>query len=123
MRNRRSSSVSSSILLTSCEIRNPSKKCRTGTRERNETACPMAAKSCASWTEAEAINVNPVPRQAMTSEWSPKIDNAWVATERAATCMQNALSSPAILYMLGIIRSRPCEDVNVVVNAPACSAP
>ena len=42
---------------------------------------------------------------------------------RADTCMQNEVNSPAILYMLGIIRSRPCDDVNVVVRAPACSAP
>ncbi len=30
----------------------------------------------------------PVCRQAMTSEWSPKIERACVATVRAATCMQ-----------------------------------
>ena len=35
----------------------------------------------------------------------------------------NGVSSPAILYMLGIISSRPWEAVNVVVSAPACSAP
>ena len=28
------------------------------------------------------------------------------------------VSSPAILYMFGIIRSKPCEAVNVVVKAP-----
>jgi hypothetical protein len=27
----------------------------------------------------------PLERMAITSEWSPKIDNAWVATARAAT--------------------------------------
>ena len=59
----------------------------------------------------------------MTSEWSPKIESACVATERAATCIANAVSSPAILYMLGIIRSRPCEEVKVVASAPACRAP
>src|SRR4030095_7142882 len=32
-------------------------------------------------------------------------------------------SSPAILYMFGIIRSRPCEAVNVVDNAPAWRGP
>ena len=37
--------------------------------------------------------------------------------------MQNGVSSPAILYMFGIISSRPCEAVKVVVSAPACSAP
>ena len=46
-----------------------------------------------------------------------------MATVRADTCMQNEVSSPAILNMFGIIRSRPCDAVNVVVSAPACSAP
>ena len=30
-------------------------------------------------------NANPVGRVAITSEWSPKIESAWVAIERAAT--------------------------------------
>ena len=59
----------------------------------------------------------------MTSEWSPKIDSAWVATVRAATCMTKGVSSPAILNMLGIISSRPCDEVKVVARDPACSAP
>src|SRR6185369_2585658 len=42
---------------------------------------------------------------------------------RAVTCIVNGESSPAILYMFGIIRSRPCEAVNVVESAPACNAP
>ena len=65
----------------------------------------------------------PVERQAITSEWSPKIDSAWVARVRAVTCMVAGVSSPAILNMLGIISSRPCEAVNVVPKAPACNAP
>ncbi len=83
----------------------------------------MRAKSCASCTEPEASSAKPVWRAAMTSEWSPKIDSAWVATVRAATWRTNGVSSPAILYMLGIISSRPCEAVNVVASAPACRAP
>ena len=46
-----------------------------------------------------------------------------MASERAATCIVKGVSSPAILYMFGIIRSRPCEAVNVVESEPACSAP
>ena len=65
----------------------------------------------------------PVCRQAMTSEWSPKIESACVARVRAATCIAKGVSSPAILYMLGIIRSRPWDDVNVVASAPPCRAP
>ncbi len=64
-----------------------------------------------------------MPRAAITSEWSPKIDSAWVATVRAATCMHSGVSSPAILNRLGIISRRPCDAVNVVASAPACSAP
>src|SRR5262245_57666242 len=37
--------------------------------------------------------------------------------------MTKGVSSPAILYMFGIISSRPCDAVNVVERAPACSAP
>ena len=94
-----------------------------GTRARRVTAWATAAKSCASWTDAEQSMANPVWRQAMTSEWSPKIDRACVARARAVTCMTKGVSSPAILYMLGIISSRPCDAVNVVHRAPACSAP
>ena len=45
----------------------------------------------------------------MTSLWSPKIDSACVAIVRAATWMTAGVSSPAILNMLGIISSRPCD--------------
>ena len=65
----------------------------------------------------------PVPRAAMTSEWSPKMDSAWVAIARAATWNTVDVSSPAILYRLGIISSRPCDAVKVVVSEPVCSAP
>ena len=65
----------------------------------------------------------PVARHAITSEWSPKIESACVAMVRAATCMQKGVSSPAILYMFGIISRRPCEAVKVVASAPACRAP
>jgi hypothetical protein len=77
----------------------------------------------ASWIEFEAISAKPVWRQAITSLWSPKIDRACVATVRAETWITALVSSPAILYMLGIISSRPCEAVKVVARAPACKAP
>jgi hypothetical protein len=41
--------------------------------------------SCASWTDPEASSPHPVWRTALLSEWSPKIDNAWVAIVRADT--------------------------------------
>ncbi len=70
---------------------------------------------------------NPVWRMAMTSEWSPKMEMPLWPMALAETCMVKAVSSPAILPMLGIISSRPWEAVNVVVRAPAwrepCTAP
>ena len=45
--------------------------------------------------------------------------SACVASVRAATWMTVGVSSPAILYMFGIISSRPCEAVNVVPERAA----
>ncbi len=42
----------------------------------------MAAMSCASCTELEASSAKPVPRVAITSEWSPKMDEG-VGSDRA----------------------------------------
>jgi hypothetical protein len=39
----------------------------------------------------------PVPRVAIRSLWSPKIDRPWAARERAATCSTTGVSSPAHL--------------------------
>ena len=79
--------------------------------------------SWASWTDDDAKSAKPVWRAAITSEWSPNIDKAWVATVLAATWMTVGVSSPAILYMLGSISSRPWEAVKVVLSAPAVNAP
>ena len=65
----------------------------------------------------------PVLRAAITSVWSPKIDRAAQATARAEIWKTVGVSSPAILNMLGIIRSSPWEAVKVVVSAPVVSAP
>jgi len=64
-----------------------------------------------------------VERVAITSLWSPKIDNACAASERAAMLNTAGVSSPAILYIVGIIRSSPWLAVNVVVRDPAWSDP
>jgi len=40
--------------------------------------------SWVSWTEPPASIAQPVLRQAITSLWSPKMDRAWVAIDRAA---------------------------------------
>ena len=65
----------------------------------------------------------PVVRAAITSLWSPKMESACVATERAATWITAGVNSPAILNMLGSISSRPCDAVNVVASEPPSSAP
>ena len=110
-------------MFSSCEVRNPSKKCTNGTRVRSVAACATSAMSCASCTDADASRAKPVWRTAITSEWSPKIDSPCAASDRAATCSTAAVSSPATLYMFGIISSRPWEAVNVVASVPPCSAP
>src|SRR3954465_1619276 len=79
--------------------------------------------SMASCTEFEHSMDHPVVRQNMTAEGSPKIESACVATVRADTWNAVGVSSPAILFMLGIISSNPCEAVNVVARDPVCSAP
>ena len=63
-----SSSERTSILLTSCDVRNPSKKCTNGMRDANVALCATSARSCASCTELEQSIAQPVIRAAMTSE-------------------------------------------------------
>ena len=116
-------SLSSVMVAISCEVRKPSKKCRNGMRDASVAACAISAPSCASCTEADDSKAKPVVRAAITSEWSPKIDSAWVASARAAMWNTVGVNSPAILNMLGSISSSPCDAVNVVVSAPDCSAP
>ena len=110
-------------MFSSWDVRNPSKKWTKGTRDSRVAACATSARSWASCTDEEARNPNPVERAAMTSLWSPKIESACVATVRAATWITSGVSSPAILYMFGIISRRPWEAVNVVERAPAWRAP
>ncbi len=111
------------MVATSWEVRNPSKKCRNGTRLRRVAAWATRARSAASWTDPAESIAQPVERAAMTSEWSPKIDSACVATVRAATWMTAGVSSPASLNMSGIMSRRPCDAVKVVARAPRMAAP
>ena len=90
------SSISSTRWI-SWEVRNPSKTCSNGTRAARLAAVAMAAKSPASCTLAANSSPQPVPRVAITSLWSPKIDRAEVARAREATWITAAVSSPAIL--------------------------
>ena len=94
-----------------------------GTFDFRVARCATNPRSSTSCTEADARRANPVWRVAMTSEWSPKMERACPARARAETWKTVGKSSPAILYMFGIINRSPCEAVNVVVNAPAASDP
>ena len=66
-----------------------------------------APRSMHSCTEAEASMAKPVWRQAITSEWSPKMETEWVPTVRAETCMTPGSMEPAMRNMGGIISIRP----------------
>ena len=57
----------------------------------------------------------------MTSPWSPKMQRPWHASERAETWNTVGASSPAILYMFGIMRRRPCDAVNDATRADAAA--
>jgi hypothetical protein len=57
-----------SISFTSWEVRNPSKKCRKGTRASSVAAWATRARSWAAWTESEHNMAHPVVRAAITSE-------------------------------------------------------
>lgn len=65
----------------------------------------------------------PVVRAAITSLWSPNMERACVAIERAATWITAGASSPAILNRLGSMSNRPWEAVKVVASVPACNRP
>ena len=120
------SSFSSSIIstvLSSWLVLNPSKKCIKGREHLIAERCATAARSCASWTLEEEIIHQPVCLHAYTSEWSPNIDSACVATVLLATCITAGRPSPAILYIFGIINSNPWLAVKVVAKLPAKSAP
>ncbi len=98
-----------------------------GILDSRVAVCDIRAKSIASWTFFEQSMAKPVARATMTSEWSPKIDKPWQARERAVMWKTVGVSSPAILYMLGIISKSPCEAEIVVAKAPVvkepCTAP
>ncbi len=51
------------------------------------------------------------------------MDSDWVARLRAAMCSTVGVSSPAILYMLGIINNSPWLAVKLVVIEPDNNAP
>ena len=89
--------------------------------------CATQERSWHSCTDALPSMATPVARVAMRSWWSPKMDRAWVASERQVTWNTAGSSSPATLYILGIMSMRPWLAVMVVASAPPakqpCSAP
>ena len=61
--------------------------------------------------EEEASSAKPVFLTLITSEWSPKMESAWADSVRADTWNTPGSISPAILYMLGIMRRSPWDAV------------
>ena len=59
--------LSSVSLLTSCEVRKPSKKWMKGMRDSSVAAWAISAMSCASCTELEQSWAKPVGSTAITS--------------------------------------------------------
>lgn len=72
-------------MATSAPTRTALTTSSNGTRDRSVAACATRAKSWASWRPAAASTAHPVDRACITSEWSPKMDRAWVPIVRAAT--------------------------------------
>ena len=110
---------------TSCEVRKPSKKCRNGTRDSQRGGLGDQREVLRLLHRARGrACAKPVgaARPSRRGDRRRSTARAWRAA-RAATWKTAGVSSPAILYMLGIISSRPCDAVNVVASAPACSAP
>lgn len=72
-------------------------------------------------------------RTAWMSFWSPKMLRACPATARAATCMTQGMSSPAILYLSStswgplrvVLFEASCEDGpwGSLITAPFCQEP
>ena len=56
------------ILFSSCDVRNPSKKNITGTRDSSVAICATSARSCDSCTEVAASIAKPTIRALITSE-------------------------------------------------------
>ena len=61
--------------------------------------------------EEDANSEKPVLRTLITSEWSPKMESACADRVRAETWNTPGSISPAILYMFGIMSSRPWDAV------------
>jgi len=83
-------------------------------------AKPISITSC---TLAQNIIPNPVCLAAITSEWSPWMDKDYLVMALAAMWKTVGISSPAIKYMFGIFKSKPWDDVKVVVKEPPAIEP
>lgn len=75
------------------------------------------------YTLSENKIANPVCLQAITSEWSPWIDNEFFVIALAVTWKTVGVSSPAIKYISGTFNNNPYEHVKVVVKLPEAKAP
>ena len=92
-------------------------------RQEIAVAWTTADRSMTSWTLASAIMLMPVPRMAIASSWPAKMVYPFVATVREATWNTPGSNSLEILNMFESMIIMPCDDVKVVVRAPAFKAP
>jgi len=72
---------------------------------------------------AEHICAKPVWRVAITSLWSPKIESACAASDRALSETPWPSARPRSCTCWGSSTASPGWPVNVVVSAPVCAAP
>ena len=86
--------------------RNPRARASRRARSRRNRGPPAPSRSTAWRSRSGGTPSRRSGRRRSTAR-------GWPAS-RAATCMVKAVSSPAILYMLGIISSSPCDAVKVV---------
>jgi hypothetical protein len=110
-------------VLTSCEVRKPSKKWTNGTRVRSVAAWAIERHVVGLLHRApRPAGRTPVPHRhhvGMVAE-----DRQPLRGQRAGRDMEHRRGQfTGDLVHVGSISIRPCEAVKVVVSAPACRAP
>ena len=114
------------------EPRSSPPRARCGSRRRSAGTARASAASRRGRRPRGRAPPAPSPRRAARSRSAGRPSRrsgrrrstarGWRACAPPRAC-RTAVSSPAILYMLGIISSRPCDAVKVVASAPAWRAP
>jgi len=97
-----------SALLISCDSRKPSEE----TDKRHQRLHSRDLRDQRHCRRPPALNPKGASRAlsrgaVITSEWSPRIESACLGIARAVTWITSDVSSPATLYMVGILQQRP----------------